>query len=77
MRAGIFREWPETEAQPLVGLHELSVLFRVSSQRADQLTHTAKFPRPVAQLASGRVWRRSAVEKWAKETGRELLEPDT
>jgi hypothetical protein len=27
-----------------------------------------------AELASGRVWKREAIEKWARATGREILE---
>jgi prophage regulatory protein len=36
----------------------------VSKQRADQLTRTDGFPRPVSELASGRIWRKSDVTKW-------------
>lgn len=62
---------------PIVGLAELAAMLGVSSQRADQITAKRGFPKPYAELASGRVWRLTAVEKWAAETGRELKEPDS
>jgi hypothetical protein len=31
-----------------------------------------RFPTPVAELTSGRIWERAAVEEWGKATGREI-----
>lgn len=42
----------------------------VSKQRVVQLAHREDFPVTVADLASGRIWKREAVEKWARENGR-------
>jgi predicted DNA-binding transcriptional regulator AlpA len=53
-----------------MGVTEIGELLGVSRQRADQLSRTDEFPAPEAELASGRVWARAAVEKWAKATGR-------
>jgi hypothetical protein len=51
----------------LVGVTEISKLLGVSRQRADQITRTYNdFPAPDADLASGRVWSRTRVEKWIK-----------
>jgi prophage regulatory protein len=54
----------------LVGVTEIGDLLGVSRQRADQLTHSAGFPEPVATISAGRIWRRADVEAWARETGR-------
>lgn len=56
----------------LVGVREIAQLLSISRQRADQLARTKGFPDPIAELASGRIWRRSAVVRWAKDTGRSI-----
>lgn len=48
----------------LVGTTEIGQMLGVSKQRADQLARTKSFPKPVAELAQGRVWRRRDVERW-------------
>jgi hypothetical protein len=53
-----------------MGVTEIGELLGVSRQRADQLSRTADFPAPEAELASGRVWTRDAIEGWARSTGR-------
>jgi predicted DNA-binding transcriptional regulator AlpA len=62
------------ELMDLVGLTEIAKLFGVSRQRVHQLAVTEGFPMPAADLASGRVWDRKAIEKWAKATGRTTVE---
>lgn len=59
-------------ARTLVGTHEIAAMFGVSRQRAQQITSRKDFPRPYDVLHMGRVWRRAAVEAWAKEHGRDL-----
>lgn len=49
----------------LVGVREIGTLLAVSRQRADQWTRTTGFPDPVVELASGRVWQKEPVMKWA------------
>jgi len=56
----------------LVGTHEIAALLGVSRQYVDRLTKRDDFPEPEVELASGRVWKRDAVEKWARATGREV-----
>lgn len=56
----------------LVGIREIAQLISVSRQRADQIARSKGFPEPVAELASGRIWDRSAVVHWARETGRSI-----
>ena len=45
-----------------------------TSDNVDRLTHRDDFPEPEAELRGGRVWKREALEKWARATGREILE---
>lgn len=54
----------------LMGLHEVAELLGVSRQRADQLVRERDFPRPVAELKAGRIWRTGDVEKWKEKRGR-------
>ena len=42
-------------------------MLRVRRQRADQLSRTKGFPEPVIELASGRVWAKKDVVRWAAE----------
>ena len=56
----------------LVGVREISKLLGVSRQRADQVVRTKGFPDPVADLASGRIWERASVVRWAREAGRSV-----
>lgn len=52
----------------LLGISELRVRFGgVSRQRVDQLTRRADFPKPLADLAQGRIWLGADVERWLKQ----------
>ncbi|WP_433369379.1 helix-turn-helix transcriptional regulator [Actinoplanes sp. CA-142083] len=49
----------------LVGAHEIRIrLGGVSRQRVHQITHYSHFPKPVADLEQGKVWRAEDVEAW-------------
>jgi prophage regulatory protein len=49
----------------VVGAHEIrACLGNVSRQRVYQLTARTDFPRPIAELAQGKVWLASDVEAW-------------
>ena len=51
----------------LVGITEIAEMFRVSPQRANQISRSyADFPVPEAELAGGRVWSRKAIDKWVR-----------
>jgi predicted DNA-binding transcriptional regulator AlpA len=54
----------------LAGLHEVAEMLGVSRQRADQLVRQSGFPKPVAELKGGRIWRVSDIEKWMERHGR-------
>ena len=52
----------------LVGAHEIRIrLSTVSRQRVYQITSRADFPRPVADLAQGKVWSTDDVDRWIRE----------
>ncbi|MGH7642589.1 MAG: helix-turn-helix transcriptional regulator [Candidatus Dormibacteria bacterium] len=51
--------------QELVGIAETARMLGVSRQRVHQIAGTnPEFPKPVAELAAGRIWRRQEVEAW-------------
>jgi prophage regulatory protein len=51
----------------LLGTHEIRIrLGGISRQRAHQITTTATFPKPVAELMLGKVWRADEVEAWIR-----------
>jgi predicted DNA-binding transcriptional regulator AlpA len=55
----------------LVGAQEIAELLGITRQRVGQLARTdPSFPKPVAEVAAGRIWERDDVERWARETGR-------
>lgn len=56
--------------QDLMGIAEIRTLLDISRQRADQLTRRPDFPRPVAELAMGKVWDGESVREWARKDGR-------
>ena len=54
----------------LIGITEVGRILEVSKQRAYQLSQVDGFPKPAATLATGRVWKRADVERWARKAGR-------
>jgi prophage regulatory protein len=57
----------------LVGVAEIARMLGVSRQRVDFLARTdVDFPRPIAELTAGRIWRLTDVERWARKKGRAL-----
>jgi predicted DNA-binding transcriptional regulator AlpA len=58
----------------VLGVTEVAALLGMSRQRVDKLSHTdPDFPEPVTTLGRGRLWEKAAIEKWARETGREIV----
>jgi predicted DNA-binding transcriptional regulator AlpA len=49
----------------LAGLAEVAEMLGVTKRTATKYTRRADFPRPLDRLASGPVWRRTDVERWA------------
>lgn len=57
----------------LVGAAEIGrMLGGISRQRVQQLAARDDFPKPEVVLDMGKVWKREAVEKWARDHGREI-----
>ena len=55
----------------LVGLTEIAAMLDLSRQRVDQIVRAdATFPEPVAVITAGRIWKRSDIERWARQAGR-------
>lgn len=70
------RFWlPSGVVEHLVSRKEIAELLGVSQQRVYQLLRHADFPEPAADLAIGKVWKRSDILAWARRTGR-LDDPD-
>lgn len=42
----------------------------ISPQRVNVLASSAGFPKPIGKLGRSAVWRWSAIERWARDTGR-------
>jgi prophage regulatory protein len=56
----------------LVGSAEIGRMLGVNRQRVQQLIKRDDFPAPEAELAMGKVWKREAVEAWARSHGRDI-----
>lgn len=56
--------------QHLIGAAEIGELFGVSRQRVQQLVNRPDFPRPIVELAMGKVWDGEDVRRWGREHGR-------
>lgn len=55
----------------VVGTSEVAALLGVHAVTVSKWTRGVNsFPAPDAQLASGPVWRRSTIDRWAVKTGR-------
>ncbi len=61
------RSIEESNAPEIVGVAEVAKALRVSKQRASELARSVDFPRPVAYLASGPVWKWSAIVRYVKD----------
>lgn len=72
--AGLDRELAESNLPDVVGVAELAKILRVSKQRASALARVRDFPKPVAILESGPVWRKSTLvyhlKRWRRLPGR-------
>jgi len=64
----------ESNAPDLVGVSELARLLKVSKQRISKISSAAEFPKPIAKLAAGPIWRKIAIarftEGWERRPGR-------
>jgi predicted DNA-binding transcriptional regulator AlpA len=54
--------------QRVVGLLEVAHLLGVPVERVDQvLREDPSFPKPVAVIGAGQIWKRRDVERWARK----------
>ena len=54
--------------EELVSVPEVAEMLGVSRQRVHQLIQSSgDFPKPEAELAVGRIWRRADIERWIAE----------
>lgn len=52
----------------LMGAAEVAKLLGVSRVRVHQIAATdPTFPKPIAELAAGRIWDRVTIEEWARQ----------
>jgi predicted DNA-binding transcriptional regulator AlpA len=57
----------------LVGTAEIAQMLGVVRQYVHRLSQEdPTFPKPVAELAAGRVWKRADIVKWAQSAGRTI-----
>jgi excisionase family DNA binding protein len=56
----------------LVSVSEIAELLGVSVRTAHRLVNRNDFPAPLGETSSGRVWRLTAVERWARRPPVEL-----
>ena len=61
---------PGYDSRHVVGAHEIAAMLGLTRQRVNQMARERGFPRPYGVLHMGNVWKRSAVEAWAREHGR-------
>lgn len=54
----------------LMGSAEIGTLFGISRQRVQQIIGRPDFPKPLADLAMGKVWDAADVRAWGLKVGR-------
>jgi predicted DNA-binding transcriptional regulator AlpA len=52
----------------LIGVYEIAARLGLSRQRVYKLIEThLDFPKPIAELHSGRIWKASDIDRWASK----------
>lgn len=68
------RRLMEPTIPTLVGVAEVARILDVSKQRASELARRPDFPHPIATLASGPIWQKTAIlrhmGRWSRKPGR-------
>jgi hypothetical protein len=64
----------DASAAGLVGLAELAELFGLAKSTVSERTRRPDFPRPLAVLAAGPVWRREDVVRYARQRSERFVE---
>ena len=60
-----------------MGAAEIGKRLGVSRQRVSQLAQDPAFPQPIADLAAGRIWRATDIERWIADHRPAARTPDT
>jgi predicted DNA-binding transcriptional regulator AlpA len=55
-------------APELAGLAEVADMLGIAKRTATKYASRSDFPKPIQRLASGPVWRRVDIDRWAKKT---------
>jgi predicted DNA-binding transcriptional regulator AlpA len=63
-------------ARYLMGTYEIAEMLGVSRQRAQQIAAHKNFPKPYDVLHAGKIWKRKAVEQWARDHGRVITDDE-
>jgi predicted DNA-binding transcriptional regulator AlpA len=63
--------------EDLAGPQEVCEILNISRQRLQQLAARPDFPKPVAELALGRVWYAADIRAWAVQTGRAVRDDES
>jgi predicted DNA-binding transcriptional regulator AlpA len=58
----------DVELEELAGLAEVAMICGVAKPTALRYSKRDDFPLPLGRLASGPVWRRADIERWALDT---------
>lgn len=56
----------------LLGLAEIAELLGIRRASVDQLRWRGVLPEPDAMVSGRPLWHRETIERWARETGRQL-----
>jgi predicted DNA-binding transcriptional regulator AlpA len=51
----------------LAGIAEVAEILDVSIRTAHRCVNRDDFPAPIDELATGRIWKRADVERWARK----------
>jgi predicted DNA-binding transcriptional regulator AlpA len=66
-RTAVLASGAVSPKEALVGIAEIADMFGVARNTAWRWSRRARFPEPLARLASGPVWRREEIEAWGAE----------
>lgn len=50
----------------LAGAAEVAAMLGVTRQQVDRLAQRPDFPKPIANLKMGRIWRKRDIERWMR-----------
>ena len=60
------------DTRVIVGTAEIAEMLSLTRQRVGQMAREGELPKPLGVVQAGAIWKRSAVETWARANGRDL-----